>query len=482
MVMPLTRNIGIALLLNVLFFYFGWFWSPIFMMFFTFISCGALAVCLSPKMKLDSGSALMTVGKLFGKDTWYPAPVINCVMNFENGCPSDEALVLKTKRILQLQRFRSVLVNHDLAFYRKLDDRGDITVKDMLTHHVVEGDHQKELIETLVDKELDYNKPLWELHHIHDEKFEKGSIVFRANHGLGDGIRLANVFFPIFFDDENGAPVRLPKFKPKKKKKNQFDILGKIRWFVDGLKLVDSSTKAVDSTTAFARPKQVLNTKSYSCTANSELLNLNQVKEIKNKIGCTVNDVLMTALTKSLRKYLVKRGQVFDDKFLFRCWCAMGIPTYDDTKLRNYFGVLPANIPVHLESRKDIVQAIRESMAKLKTTGALMITLFIQDVTCYFGLDRLVEGLFKDSFLNTSMVYSNVPSVQEQLFFDGKEVESLDAFFPNCLSQFILISYNNKIRISLTSDKKVVENPEEVVDGFVEEINDWYKEINETKN
>ena len=57
-------------------------------------------------------------------------------MNFENGCPSDEALVLKTKRILQLQRFRSVLVNHDLAFYRKLDDRGDITVKDMLTHHV----------------------------------------------------------------------------------------------------------------------------------------------------------------------------------------------------------------------------------------------------------------------------------------------------------------------------------------------------------
>ena len=30
------------------------------------------------------------------------------------------------------------------------------------------------------------------------EKFEKGSVVFRVNHGLGDGIRLANVFFPIF--------------------------------------------------------------------------------------------------------------------------------------------------------------------------------------------------------------------------------------------------------------------------------------------
>ena len=57
-------------------------------------------------------------------------------MNFKNGCPSDEDMVLKTKRILQLQRFRSVLVNHDLAFYRKFDDQGDVTVKDILTHHV----------------------------------------------------------------------------------------------------------------------------------------------------------------------------------------------------------------------------------------------------------------------------------------------------------------------------------------------------------
>ena len=67
----------------------------------------------------------------------------------------------------------------------------------------------------------------------------------------------------------------------------------------------------------------------------------------------------------------------------------MGIPTYDDTKLRNHFGVLPANIPVHLESRKDIVPAIQESMTKLKTTGALMITLFIQDIITHFGLDRV---------------------------------------------------------------------------------------------
>ena len=66
----------------------------------------------------------------------YPNPVINGVVCWDEGAPSVKHMEFIVRRILQYQRFRSNLVPHKYAYWRELEDRTDIGVRDMLMIHV----------------------------------------------------------------------------------------------------------------------------------------------------------------------------------------------------------------------------------------------------------------------------------------------------------------------------------------------------------
>merc|ERR1719384_2597685 len=112
-------------------------------------------------------------------------------------------------------------------------------------------------------------------------------------------------------------------------------------------------------------------------------------------------------------------------------------------------------------------------MDLLKNSSAIPLARHIPDVIAYLGLDRLAEGEFQKQFLNHSIVYSNVPGMSHEIYQEGKEIAGLYCHFTNALPQIILLSYNNRVLFSFTTDQAVVEHPREIVDGFetaVEEL------------
>jgi len=477
--LPLHRNLLTALGTNALFYYFGLYSSPFLMFCFCFWALFILAFACTKTMKDDAGSKILSRGMLFGKKEFYPQPVINCAIDFANGAPTIESVIKAGKRLLQVKRLRCIFEKKPYLFDCKFTEVLT-NLDDHLFIHVVERNDQWELINKLGVRELSTGKPLWELHYLHDGKFETAHILLRVSHGIGDGVRLSNVFFPIFFEDKDGGAIRIPKFTQRKKSGSGggfFDFKAKWDWLKSGLDLVSDSATLVDSKTPIHTPKAWGTKKNYAFTKSKDPVDFGLVKKIKNQENVTVNDVMLTAMTQSMREYFLKRGQKFDEKFLCRCMCAIGIPTEDDSNLKNYFAVVAAECPVQCEDRKEVLRRVKKSMDTIKNSSAMAITTFLQDLTCYLGLDELTEKSFKDAFLNHTFIYSNVPGIQEQIYFAGKEVSNLSAFFPNTMMQMILFSYNNKVTVALTTDTKLVDAPEEIIDGFNTAIEAWAKDI-----
>jgi len=448
---------------------------------FVFFTTFFLAVSFTKSMSDDAGSKMLARGDLFGENEFYPKPTINCTIDFSNGAPTNEAVIQAGKRLLQVKRLRCKFIKMP-TLYESYFKEVDPDLNDHLFIHVVERKDQWELVNKIANRDLSSDKPMWEIHYLHDETFSQGQILLRVSHGIGDGVRLGSVFFPIFFEDKDGGAVRLPKFNKRSKGKGtSFDLSAKWKWFKSGLDLIASSNDLKDSKTVMHNPggENWGPVESYQLTRSKDPVDLNLVKKIKNHEGVTVNDVLLTAVTQSLREYMLKRGQKFDDDFLCRCMCAIGLPSEDDSYLKNYFAVVAAEAPVQLDDRKEILKRVKKSMDTIKNSSAMIVNIKLQELTCYLGAEKLAEKAFKEAFLNHSFIYSNVPGLQEQIYFSGKEVTDLAAFFPNAMSQFILFSYNNRITMGLTTNTKMVDAPEEITSGFKKAIEDWASEIEE---
>merc|ERR1719471_2575180 len=115
-------------------------------------------------MKDDAGSKILSRGKLFGKNDFYPQPVINCAIDFANGAPTIESVIQAAKRLLQVKRLRCIFENKPYLFNCRLVET-EPNLDDHLFIHIAGRSDQWELINKLGARELSVGKPLWELHY-----------------------------------------------------------------------------------------------------------------------------------------------------------------------------------------------------------------------------------------------------------------------------------------------------------------------------
>jgi len=397
-------------------------------------------------------------------------------------------------RLLCFDRFRQRVVQPVLPwghFYWEDDPSFDLNYHLQRASLSPPGDQAalQELVSLLAGTPLDLDRPLWQVHFV--ETYEQGcALICRVHHSLADGVALMHVLLSLA-DADPGAP--LPSWeqacvppKPVAGQKAGLGTRGRragklVRKGVEALshpprvtdlaRLSKGAATAVsdlllsppDSDTALrgspSEPKQA---------AWSEPIPLGDIKLIGRRIGATVNDVLLTAMTGALGRYLQDRGEVLANVDV-RALVPISLrPAGDEAELGNQIGIVLLPLPVNVAEPVDRLRELKTRMDEQKhsLTAPLIFTAM---QTFGRAPARLINPFVDYLCTKATVVVTNVKGPQEQLYLAGAPLEGFMFWIPRFGGIGIgvsILSYAGQVRVGAISDKTIVSDPDAVINGF----------------
>ncbi|HSG38262.1 MAG TPA: wax ester/triacylglycerol synthase domain-containing protein, partial [Thermoanaerobaculia bacterium] len=297
------------------------------------------------------------------------------------------------RRLLPIRRFRQHIIHYKDDPYWEEDPEFDL---DQHAHKLElpgPGDDNvlREIVSSLMSEPLPPKRPLWSFHLLSHYKGHGCVVMARLHHCIGDGMALLLVLLSLT-DLTMGGPVSDPNGdfddnpftdlfrKPPRGLEAAKQLAERI--MPDGMRLLQQTADAfksmnamvtgVASSTALGRlvlrpsdpetifkgplgiPKRV---------AWSDPISVAEVKEIGKALKGTVNDVLLSAMTGGLRRYLGRRGEKANG-LNFRAAMPVNLRSLDEmSNLGNQFGLIFLSLPVGIEDPvKRLAELHRRSM------------------------------------------------------------------------------------------------------------------------
>ncbi|MEA3336199.1 MAG: wax ester/triacylglycerol synthase family O-acyltransferase [Chloroflexota bacterium] len=359
-------------------------------------------------------------------------------------------------------------------------------------------DALQDMVSDLMSAPLDFSKPPWQFHLIHG--FGEGSaLLARLHHSIGDGIALIKVMLSLT-DTEADAPLPTPE----QKKPKGWDPLAPItRPARSAIKFTGRAVKTtVKVTRSVVRdPENLVNLARVGTDAAlttgrlllmspdpdtiykgslgvskratwSEPIPLSEIKLIGRGVGGTVNDVLMSAATGAMRRYMIGRDEDVDD-LNFRSVIPVNLRREsEELSLGNKFGLVFLSLPIGVEDPVDRLRELKRRMDDLKGTTEPLVAFGILNMMGMMPdrLEDVVAGMFGTK---ATLVMTNVPGPREQLYLAGAPIEQMVFWVPQSgrLGLGIsILSYNGQVTVGVASDTGLVPDPEVILHGFREEL------------
>jgi diacylglycerol O-acyltransferase / wax synthase len=203
---------------------------------------------------------------------------------------------------------------------------------------------------------------------------------------------------------------------------------------------------------------------------------LGDFKKIKNVLGGTVNDVVLTVVSGAMRSWLRSRGVKLAGLEL-RALVPVSIRTEDEQgQLGNRIAAMRGPLPVYIEDPVKRLEVVKRSMDGLKESkqalGAEVISRF-NDFAPPTLLAQASRLNFSTRLFN--MIVTNVPGPQIPLYVLGRELQDVFpvAFLPeNHALAIAIMSYNGGIDFGLLGDYDAMEDIDTIATGLSESLAD----------
>ncbi|MDX1461001.1 MAG: WS/DGAT domain-containing protein, partial [Xanthomonadales bacterium] len=208
-------------------------------------------------------------------------------------------------------------------------------------------------------------------------------------------------------------------------------------------------------------------------TAWTNSVPLHEVKAISKVLQCTVNDVLIAAVTGALRSYMLARGQSLGDDTEIRATVPVNLrPLEHARELGNHFGVVFLDLPVNEPHPLRRVYKVNERMNQLKTSKQATVALGLL-AALGMGPAALQKPALDMLSLKASTVLTNVPGPREPLYLAGGKVRNMMFWVPQNGSIGMgvsILSYDEKVFFGLMTDRKLVPDPHAIIAEFGPEL------------
>jgi diacylglycerol O-acyltransferase len=350
------------------------------------------------------------------------------------------------------------------------------------------------LVARIMSQQLDRSKPLWEMWII--EGLDDGgfALITKTHHALIDGISgvdLATVMFdlsPVPAEVPHPDEPWQPNDVPSGTELVAGGALGAARAAAAGIAGAVSVIRNPGATlralseasqglgeVAWAglnpAPETPLNVeigphRRYRVVRNQ----LTDFKEVKNALGGTVNDVVLTVVTGALRDWLHSRG-VRTEGLELRALVPVSTRGSDQRgELGNRITVMRGPLPVYIADPIARLRAVRAAMDGLKESkqavGAEVLT-GVQSFAPPTILAQASRLNFSTRLFN--LIVTNVPGPQLPLYVRGREMHDVFpvAFLPKGHGLAVAImSYNGQMNFGLLGDYDALPDLDRIGDGI----------------
>ncbi len=387
--------------------------------------------------------------------------VITSVMWFDR--PLDGARireVVSERLVKRYVRFRQRVVESHLPLRTPhWQDDPDFDLERHLHHRALPepgGDAElQELVGELMSMPLDRAKPLWDMYIV--DGYRGGSaLVSRMHHCIADGIALVHVMLSLT-DAQPDAGIEIAAH-PRTEIAHLTDETARDTRALGKLLLMSA-----DADTVFKGRMRAGRRASWS-----RELDLDEIKAIGHASDATVNDVLITALTGSLRDYLRRRSSLVDE---LRAIVPFNLRPLDQplpSTLGNEFGLVFLRLPVGIAATRTRLRAVKREMDAIKRSAEGPMAFAILGA---MGLTPPeIEKLAVDVFAaKGSMVVTNVPGPQQPLYLAGERLRGVLGWAPmsgSVAMSVSIFSYGGRVTVGVMSDAGLVPDPERIVRGF----------------
>jgi WS/DGAT/MGAT family acyltransferase len=430
---------------------------------------------------------------------------VGAVLIFEGPPPSYEDFLEHTRRRLHLvPRFRQKLANPPVQTGRPFwVDDPNFNLAYHVRHSALPAPGSEEQLRNiagrLFSQALDRSKPLWEMWLVQGLEKNRFALINKTHHALVDGVAgvdIATVLFDVKPVPEDTSPdepwvpdpppssaelaargigelARTPfkltrrtlnaarhPFGTAKRAGEAAEALGEVAWnFTNPAPDVPLNVE-IGSHRRFAWTRS----------------NLEDFKTIKNNLGGTVNDVVLTIVSGALRSWLRSRG-IRTEGLELRALVPVSIRAEDERgQTGNRIAAMRGPLPVYVEDPVKRLGIVRLAMDDLKDSkqalGAEVISRFND-----FAPPTLLAQASRINFSTRlfNLIVTNVPGPQIPLYVLGRELQDVFpvAFLPEHHALAIAImSYNGGINFGLLADYDSMEDVDLIADGLNESLNE----------
>jgi diacylglycerol O-acyltransferase / wax synthase len=423
---------------------------------------------------------------------------VGAVLVFEGPAPDyDDVLEGIESRLHMVPRYRQKLAFPPLQTGRPVwVDDPTFNLEYHVRHTALpspgEMDQLRNLAGRIYSQRLDRSKPLWETWLVQGLADGRFALITKTHHSMIDGISgvdLASVLFDVTPVPRDVAPE---PWTPSPEPTNAELAANAVGDFLKApLGAVGRAVGAVQ------RPGRALREVREAAEGLGEVAwaNLNPApqtplnvpigphrrirwvgapledfKRVKNELGGSVNDVVLTVVAGALRRWLGSRG-VRTEGLELRALVPVSIRGEDEhDSLGNRIAAMRGPLPVYVDEPVERLRIVSEAMTGLKESKQALGAEVIAGLTGFAPPTILAQA----SRLNFStrlfnVIVTNVPGPQFPLYLHGRELQELVplAFLPDDHALAIAImSYNGRCCFGLLADYDAMPDLDYVADSL----------------
>ncbi len=371
----------------------------------------------------------------------------------------------------RFERLRCRITGEGLFRYWERDEAFDIA------RHIFaargENLHGLEAVQAYVGAEasrkLPRDRPRWEIQVIEGFEDHGTALLVRIHHSIGDGMALVSLMFALMdepWNREDGMARGSVHPSPGAR------LVGKL---VRGAMIPLSAPGILLRRLTWIPDRSHLHGPSLSGrkrVAWTSPLDLEVLKRVKDRLGATVNDVLMASVSGAFSMYLERHGDVSPTKFRI----SMPVNVRHPGKVlrcENHFAAVPLELPAGSGPLPARIQAVKQRMDGLKRSVAPLVVFGIQRALLSF-LPKLVSRGLIDFLANKcTAVVTNVPGPPRDIAVEGRRVRSILFWVPQRARIGIgisILSFAGKVQVGVMADEALMPDPSSLVRAFEDEF------------
>lgn len=340
----------------------------------------------------------------------------------------------------------------------------------------------KEFVARIQSRQLDRNRPLWEMYVLEGLEGGKAAVITKIHHAMVDGRSAVDIGSLIL--DTGPEPRETPadQWTPAREPSSVELIAGAVTDFfrrpagivdnvktefvdlrraAEKLKTAASGILTITRTAVRAAPASPLNAvigeqRRYGIARTD----LDDYKRVRKAHGGTINDVVLATVTGAIREWMLTRGESVNTATSIRVMVPVSVRSDSENgalgnRVSSYFVDLPVGEPdpvMRLHQVSYAMKAHKESSAAVGADALVQMTGFAPPTL--HALGARVASSFTRRLFNT--VVTNVPGPQFPLYAAGAQMLEFYPVVPLAKGQAVsigLTSYNGGVYYGLNADR-----------------------------